>query len=68
MNDHELETIHHKWSMESTERFRIDGGWLYRTRVRNSGDLPDSLALTFVPDRTAPEKGPIKPVGGSWAS
>lgn len=46
----EWQIVHHRGSMEKTERLRITAGWLYRVRVRNGPGLPDSLAITFVPN------------------
>lgn len=43
------EIVHHMGSGERTDRLRIDGGWLYRTRTWSKNDGP-ALALTFVPD------------------
>lgn len=45
-------TVHKGGSQDHTDRLKIDGGWLYRTRLwsKNNGA---SVALTFVPDKEA---------------
>lgn len=35
----------------STERLRVEGGWIYRCRTW-SGEHCDSMAICFVPEKT----------------
>lgn len=46
------EVVEHQGANGSTERMRIEGGWLYRTRVREESgpNAKYSMAMTFVPD------------------
>jgi hypothetical protein len=44
------ETVYNGGAYEQLERMRVEGGWLYRTKIRTS------LAMAFVPEKPAPKK------------
>lgn len=44
------EMVHHNGAVETTDRLRVQGGWLYRTRMWTSSE-GTCLALTFAPDQ-----------------
>jgi len=37
-------------SLGETDRLRVPGGWLYRTRMWTNNDPHVSIGMTFVPD------------------
>lgn len=47
------EIVHHKGSAECTERLRVPGGWLWRTRLWDRTD-GTCVGLTFQPDPILP--------------
>lgn len=52
-NTHEWVILHHK-GFDITEKLRVSGGWLFRTRLCDRDNGP-SLALTFVADPPKPD-------------
>jgi hypothetical protein len=49
------EIVHHRGSAERTERLRVPGGWLWRTRVWDKSD-GTCVGLTFQPDSSPPTR------------